>query len=198
MIYSPLIEKAIRIASYRHRNQNRKYPCELPSLSYVSHLFSVALILARYADDENIIAGGILHDIIEDTDYTIEELESDFGTKIKDIVLGVTEKKLDERGERLPWEIRKKAYSESLKNASPESLMICAADKIHNMNSYINYDKTREDAENAMWSKFNASKELKIKTYGDVLEILKKRLNNPIVKECERMFCEMKRVFKVS
>ena len=44
MIYSPLIEKAIRIASYRHRNQNRKYPCELPSLPYVSHLFSVALI----------------------------------------------------------------------------------------------------------------------------------------------------------
>ena len=177
MHLTPRLEKAIKKASILHRNQERKRD----GTPYISHLFSVAFILLNYTDDEDIIIGGILHDTIEDTDYTVEELEKDFGPKIKEIVLGVTEDKSIK-----DWEERKVKYRENLKTAGYESLMVCAADKIHNL---MSLKETFEISGDDLWKSFEApSPEKYFEHHEAVLKILKEKLNNPIVQKLEEQF----------
>ena len=194
MELTPIIEKAIRTAAFYHRNQNRKYPGNFESMPYITHLFSVALILSNYTDDENTIAAGILHDSIEDTDYTVEKLENEFGEKIKDIVLGVTEQKFDANNLKISWKVRKEAYLKNLENAGHESLLICAADKIHNLTSLINDHETRSKD---IWANFNASKEEKMRVYGEILQLLRNKLKNPIVQEYEKVYEEALKAFNI-
>lgn len=178
---TPRIEKAIKKASVLHRNQQRKRD----GTPYISHLFSVAFILLNYTDDENIIAGGILHDVIEDTECTPEELEIDFGPRIKEIVLGVSEDKAIK-----DWGERKKYYRAHLENISFESLMVCAADKIHNLMSLRDvYEVYGGD----LWKSFETpSPQIYFEHHEGVLKILKERLDNPIVTKLERQFQETK------
>ena len=181
MDLTPQIEKAIKKASVLHRNQERKKD----GTPYISHLFSVAWILANYTDDEDIIVAGILHDTIEDTAYTSEQLRDDFGDTINRIVLGVTE---DE--EIKDWTERKKDYLEKIKNADFGSLMVCAADKIHNLMSVADIWEIYGDE---FWNNFNApSPEIYFWYHGEALEILKEKLKNQIVEQLEKQFIETK------
>ncbi|MBI2514637.1 bifunctional (p)ppGpp synthetase/guanosine-3',5'-bis(diphosphate) 3'-pyrophosphohydrolase [Candidatus Wolfebacteria bacterium] len=181
MALTPQIEKAIKKASFLHRNQERKRD----GTPYISHLFSIAIILLDYIDDENIIVSGILHDTIEDTPYTPDNLEKDFGAKIKEIVLGVTEDKNIKA-----WEERKVKYRENLKSASFESLMVCVADKIHNLMSLKDAYETYGDD---LWKSFECPSPEKYFEYHEaVLKILKEKLNNPIVQKLEEQVSETK------
>lgn len=178
MNLTPRIEKAIKLASVLHRNQVRKKD----GTPYISHLFSVAWILSNYTDDENIIVAGILHDTIEDTEYTPEQLENDFGEKIKNIVLGVTED-----GNIKDWLERKKDYLEKMRKDSFESLMVAAADKLHNLMSVaINLNTYGK----GIWSQISGapSPEVYFWYHGEALKILKERLDNPIVSELEKQY----------
>ena len=194
MKFSPTIEKAIRTAAFYHRNQSRKSSGNFKTMPYIAHLFSVALILSNYTDDENTIVAGILHDSIEDTDYSVEELEKDFGEEIKDIVLGVTEHKSDENKLKIPWKDRKNTYLNNLQNERQESLMVCAADKIHNLISLANNYQVQ--GEN-IWANFNAPKEEKMRFYGEVLKSLRDKLKNSIVQEYERIYKEALKAFSI-
>ncbi len=181
MALTPQIEKAIKKASFLHRNQERKRD----GTPYISHLFSVVLILLDYTDEEDIIIGGILHDTIEDTNYTSEEMTDDFGDTINRIVLGVTEDKSIKN-----WEERKNKYRENLKSASLESLMVCAADKIHNLMSLKDAYETYGDD---LWKSFECPSPEKYFEYHEaVLKILKEKLNNPIVQKLEEQVSETK------
>jgi len=105
MKLTPRISDAINYASKLHSKQFRKGDSTLP---YVSHLFAVAWILSEYTDDENIIIAGLLHDSLEDIEgYTYEDLESDFGKRVADIVLNVSEDKVtSEADKKTSWDIR--------------------------------------------------------------------------------------------
>ena len=67
MAYSYRIEQAIKAASVLHREQVRKGSVPFP---YITHLFAVAMIASDYTDDEDVIVAALLHDTIEDTDYS--------------------------------------------------------------------------------------------------------------------------------
>ncbi len=167
MIYTPKIEKAIRKASMLHKKQTRKGFERLP---YVTHLFSVFIILIEYTKDEDVLIAGLLHDTLEDTDYTEDELERDFGSRVKEIVLGVTEQKTKD-GEKLDWADRKREYIQGLEIGPEESLYVSAADKIHNFSSIINgYKNSTEEF------KKDFKSEDRIHFYGGVVEAIVKRL----------------------
>ncbi len=141
MIHTPQIEKAIRKVSLLHRKQVRKGGDELP---YITHLFSVFIILAKYTKDEDVLIAGLLHDTLEDTPYTGDDLEKDFGPRVRNIVEGVTEKKT-RLGKDIDWVERKKGYIEGLKKGPEESLYVSAADKIHNFNTILDqYENNTE------------------------------------------------------
>lgn len=183
MFFTPKIEKAIIKAIKLHHGQRRKVDRQI---SYIVHPITVAIILSHYTISEDIIVAAFIHDAIEDTSYTLKELEQDFGKNIKKIVEEISEEKGKE-DRRATWLIRKKKYLEHLKKASFEAKMICAADKIHNLRSII-LDYEREGEK--IWQKFNAPKEKKFWFYREVLKILKSNLKNPIVKELESTFKE--------
>ncbi|MDX1920086.1 MAG: HD domain-containing protein [Candidatus Caenarcaniphilales bacterium] len=93
-----LIDKAIKVACVAHKDQCRKGS----NVPYVSHLFAVALILQEAGACKEQIIAGILHDTLEDTDYTYEELKEEFGTTIADYV-----KFCSEYDPKAPWQLRK-------------------------------------------------------------------------------------------
>lgn len=189
MKLTPKIEKAIQKASLLHQNQLRKGQ----PFPYLSHLFSVAIILFEFTNDEDIIVAGILHDTLEDTSYTADELEKDFGLKVKEIVLGVSEEKTRD-GVKIDWLERKQKYLERLKNDSFGSLMVCAADKIHNLMSLMNDYKIRGEE---IWQNFNAVKEKKIWYYGETLKAIREKLDNSIIGEYEKIYNEAIELFKI-
>ncbi len=162
MKLTPLVEKALRKSAELHREQRRKGS----NLPYIIHPVSVAIILSNYTKDEKVIAAGLLHDVLEDVPhYRLADLKRDFGKKVADLVLEVTEEK------SLPWQERKKKYINHLKTASKRALLIAAADKIHNLKSHTE-DHLEFGME--MWKKFNASPEKNLWFYGEVVKALKK------------------------
>lgn len=185
MKMTPKIQKAITKASILHHSQKRKGD----GSPYIIHPYSVAFILAGYTNDENIIVAGLLHDVLEDVKgYTAEDMEKDFGNKITQIVKEVSEDKDpndSKEKSKATWQKRKEKYLENLRNGSFEAMMVSCADKIHNLLSMLDAYKKRGDS---MWEDFNAPTDKKIWFYREVLNILKEKLDNEIVKELEEVY----------
>jgi (p)ppGpp synthase/HD superfamily hydrolase len=183
MSYSYRIEQAIRAASVLHKGQVRKGDTPFP---YITHLYAVAMLVSDYTDDEDIIVAALLHDTLEDTDYTPEELQDDFGGIVKDIVLGVTQPEPDAEGKEA-WKNAKKQYIKQLKNAPEGSLMVSAADKIHNMRCIVEdfYDKPSE-----FTASFGGSINDRLLQYQEISNVLNRRLNNGILDEFNHVFTE--------
>lgn len=191
MIFTTKIQKAINLASQLHLGQVRKGDTNLP---YISHPFSVAWILNNYTDDEDVIIAGLLHDVLEDVkNYYYSDLARDFGERIAQIVKGVSEDKDPnvESDDKATWNERKSKYLAGLDNDSDESLMVCAADKIHNLKSMTSAYQEKGEA---LWNDFNSPKEKKLWLYEEITKLLKKRLNNPIVKELEDTCVEAEKI----
>ncbi len=189
MQLTPNIERAIKKASILHDGQKRRGEKSFP---YLTHLFSVATILSEYTRDEQVIIAGLLHDTIEDTDYTFEELEGEFGREVRDIVYFVTEVKV-QGDKRISWKPRKDAYIALLEDANREALFVSAADKIHNLRSTIDDFKKYGPS---IWKNFNTSVENNLWFYASVHEVLKRRLNSVIVDEYEKTLNEAKELFQ--
>lgn len=97
------------------------------------HSISVGFILKNNGCDTEIVITGLLHDIIEDTDYSYNDLKELFGKKIADNVLIVSENKGITN-----WKERKKIYIEKIAIQNSEIVLVELADKLHNLLS--NYD----------------------------------------------------------
>lgn len=183
MIYSELINKAIEFASIAHEKQYRKNPER--KIPYISHCVMVGYILQKALFDEEVVCAGILHDVIEDTGISKEEIEREFGEKIKNLVWSVSEE-----DKSLPWEIRKAKYIEKIKNASSEAKAISIADKIHNLHSMISSLKRGGD----IWSNMKRGKELQIERHEKLLEVFKSSWNHPLVDEFAKVLDELKKL----
>lgn len=118
--------KALKFAEHKHRFQCRKDSCHSP---YIKHPIDVLSILANEANisDENVLCAALLHDTIEDTDTSAEELRIVFGQKIMDIVLELTDDK------DLPKQTRKELQVAHAGQASYEAKLVKFADKIANL-----------------------------------------------------------------
>ncbi|MCT4566012.1 MAG: HD domain-containing protein [Maledivibacter sp.] len=145
--FNYLINKAIEEAAKAHSTQYRK----VTKIPYIVHPFEVALILQENSASEEVIAAGILHDTLEDTELTKEEIRDIFGDRILELVLGASEE-LDDR-ENTPWHDRKLHTIEHLKNAPRDVKMIACADKLSNIRSMI---KGYDDMGDRLWDRFNA------------------------------------------
>jgi (p)ppGpp synthase/HD superfamily hydrolase len=191
MKYTPQIERAIQTATRAHRNQSRKGD---PNLSYISHPFSVFIILSEYTTDEDVLIAGLLHDVLEDADpseYSVAGLTNEFGRKIVSIVREVSEKKdgdLKESDAKNNWEERKIAYLKHLKTSSSEALLVSTADKLHNIeNTLLDYKKLGS----SIWDKFNAPKEKQIWFYKKFNKIIIEKLDNEIVQKLNAVIIEL-------
>lgn len=184
--YSDAINHAFAFAAKHHDRQVRKGT----KLPYLTHPANVALILARYDQDEETIIAGILHDVIEDcvveglTREALEErIGSKFGQSVLEAVLSVTYRKYDDDGVELSSDDRKEDYLARLADANTRALWVCAADKIHNASSIL-ADLRRTVDEDNIWKRFGAGKAGTIKWYSDVHKrLLEVGFKAPIVDE---------------
>lgn len=185
MAYSYAIEQAIRAASVLHKDQVRKGSVPYP---YVTHLFAVATIVSDYTDDEDTIVAALLHDTLEDTDYTEQELEDDFGGAVKDIVVTLTEPKIENK-DRKSVEEQKKQYNKQIRAGSEAALIVVAADKIHNMRSIV---EEYYDDHSLFLANFGPHIEDRILNYQEISNTLNKKLTNSILAEFNNVFTEYK------
>ena len=168
--YSDAINHALAFAAKHHDRQVRKGT----KLPYLTHPANVALILARYDQDEETIIAGILHDVIEDCvveglsrEVLKERIGSKFGDAVLEAVLSVTFRKHDDEGVELSSDERREDYLVRLANAKPRALWVCAADKIHNAGTLLT-DLRRTVEEDNVWKRFGAGRTGTIKWYSDV------------------------------
>ena len=120
------ILKALHFASIKHKDQRRKDEEASP---YINHPIEVAEILARVGQvtDLVVLQSAILHDTIEDTQTTAEEIEALFGAEVRSVVLEVT----DDRS--LLKQERKRLQIEHAPHISTRAQMVKLADKISNV-----------------------------------------------------------------
>jgi guanosine-3',5'-bis(diphosphate) 3'-pyrophosphohydrolase len=124
-----LIIRAMDFAARRHTHQRRKGGQAEP---YVNHVVEVARLLAATSgDDPALVAAGLLHDTLEDTNTTFEELEREFGAEIAGLVQEVTDNKNLEKAER------KRLQIETASKKSPRARLIKIADKTSNLRSVL-------------------------------------------------------------
>lgn len=118
-------QKAKEFAIKAHNGQRRKSDKEKPM---IIHSIDVANILSEYGYDDNVIAAGYLHDVLEDTKYTKEDLLTEFNEDVVSLVLGASEK---DKG--LSWEERKTETINTIKDFDLRHKAVVCADKISNL-----------------------------------------------------------------
>ncbi|MDI3509142.1 MAG: diphosphokinase / guanosine-3,5-bis(diphosphate) 3-diphosphatase [Clostridiales bacterium] len=141
------INKAYEFAENAHRGQAR-----VSGEAYIIHPVQVALILADLGMDASTICAGLLHDVLEDTDYTYDDLAKLFGVEIADLVEGVT--KLG----KLEFQSKKEAQAENLRKMfiamakDVRVIMIKLADRLHNMRTlrYLDRESQIRNAKETM------------------------------------------------
>ena len=117
---------ALQFAAHKHRDQRRK---DLQASPYINHPIALATILWREGKvhEPAVISAALLHDTIEDTETTAEELRKRFGAKVARIVAEVTDDK------SLPKAERKRLQVEHAPHISREAQLVKLADKICNL-----------------------------------------------------------------
>lgn len=149
-LFSPVVERALRVAARCHRHHRRK----ASDLPYLTHPAGVALILLRAGfGDEEILAAALLHDVVEDTDYSLEQMEAEFPAGVAEYVAVLTERKRDSDGTKRSWQDRKREHIEQIGEASVGAKAVVLADKLHNLGTML-YDL---EAGDDLWSRFGAS-----------------------------------------
>merc|ERR1712110_744918 len=118
--------KAADFAAKKHRDQRRKGPDKAP---YINHPIGVANILANEGgiDDPIVLQAALLHDTVEDTDTSLDEIEEQFGKTVRDVVNEVTDQK------DLPSKERKRLQVINAPKKSPRAKLVKLADKLYNL-----------------------------------------------------------------
>lgn len=121
-----LVDKATQFIALKHDGQSRR-GLDIP---YSTHVFGVARILKNAKYPEEIVVAGMLHDILEDSDATEQEIESIFGINILQLVKAVSS--IDKS---IPWRERKQLAIDSVKQLTEEEAAVAIAEKIQNLNA---------------------------------------------------------------
>lgn len=121
---SELVRNAYELLVSKHAGQRQK----VNGHPYVEHPILVASDVSRAGFEPEMVAAALLHDIVEDSDVTVEEVRELFGDRVADLVEAMTD-----TAEVEPYERRKALHRERVVEAGPEAAAIFAADKLNNV-----------------------------------------------------------------
>ena len=141
---------ALSEAFHWHAGQVRKNS----GLPYVIHCIEVAHVIEQMGFNEHCVIAAMLHDTLEDTAMPADRIRLLFGGEVLEMVMGLSETKLNADGKKRPWIDRKRDHLRSLQKSSVSVRAIALADQWHNLRSVMT-DWTEGDG--SFWKVFNAS-----------------------------------------
>lgn len=146
-----IVSEAIVFSTKAHDGMRRR-KSDAP---YILHPMEVGAIVGTMTDSQEVIAAGVLHDVVEDAGITIEEIGEKFGKRVMELVASETENKREELPPEETWRIRKEESLEKLRTTNDiEVLMLWIGDKLSNIRA-IYRDFLVEGI--AIWDKFHQS-----------------------------------------
>jgi (p)ppGpp synthase/HD superfamily hydrolase len=185
VVYSSRLYDAIELAARAHHNQVRK-GTEIP---YIVHPLAVAGWLIRHNCPEYIVISALLHDVVEDTPVSIDELQSHFGREVAELVVA-----LSEPDKKAPWEERKAHTIEYLeKQANEDVLLIALADKLDNIRAI----REGLDGGESIWERFNRPREKQKWYYERLAAVFTRRISRePALTLLSAFKAEVNKVFR--
>ena len=146
-----LVSRAIVFATEAHDGMRRR-KSEAP---YILHPMEVGAIIGTMTDRQEVIAAGLLHDVVEDAGVSIEEIGEAFGARVMELVASETENKREELPPEETWRIRKEETLEGLRQTDDmDVLMLWMGDKLSNIRAIYRDFLVEGDA---LWQKFHQS-----------------------------------------
>ncbi|MCR5352277.1 MAG: HD domain-containing protein [Bacteroidales bacterium] len=142
-----LLDRAIIFAVRAHAGTERRGK----GFPYIVHPMEAMAIVATMTSDQELLAAAALHDTVEDTDATLEQIRAEFGDRVAALV--AVDSESCPGGDR-SWHARKQAAIDVLAGASREAKMVVLGDKLSNMRAIAQDYAERGDA---LWSIFHVS-----------------------------------------
>ncbi len=174
-----LVEKADQMAERAHEGQTRK---EAP-IPYISHPRAVAQMLKDHGFSDAVVAAALVHDVVEDTPVSLDDVRRELGEEVAELVEAVT------YDDSLSWEEKREKYIEAVRQAPEGAKAISVADKIHNAQSFMTGYRAQGKA---MWQNFNRSRDKKLWFEEEMLKMLRETWQHPLVDEYAALVEEMK------
>jgi (p)ppGpp synthase/HD superfamily hydrolase len=168
----PLLSDALDAALAWHGDQRRKGK----DVPYVAHLLGVASLVLDFGGSDEQAAAGLLHDTLEDTDATLEDVRSRFGDTVTSIVEACTDARPDEDRSPSTSMLRKRRYIEHVPSIAPEAALVSACDKLHNLRDMVL--DANSGAFDTSWP-FNVSREEQVSYYRDLVEAMNRNPGVP-------------------
>ena len=143
-----LVDRAIVFAVKAHHNTERRGK----GFPYIIHPMEAMEIVATITPDPELLAAAALHDTVEDTDVTVEQIRREFGDRIADLVHAESDQFPEGVSEEDSWHDRKQAAIDRLAAASRDAKIVAMGDKLSNMRAIWRDYKVKGDA---LWSIFH-------------------------------------------
>lgn len=180
-----LVDKAILYATQAHHGSERRgkgYP-------YIIHPLEAMAIVATITKDPDLLAATVLHDTIEDTDVTYDDIKREFGERIADLVVTETDVRIAPDGNKLTWKERKQRDMDNLRVSSREVKVIAIGDKLSNLRAIARDYRTKGDE---LWQIFRVKdKETHAWRYRGLREALSELSDTFAFREFDRLVEEV-------
>ena len=124
-----LLDRAIIFAVRAHAGTERRGK----GFPYIVHPMEAVEIVATMTADQELLAAAALHDTVEDTDVTIEQIRTEFGDRVASLVAAESDEPHQKRDSIENWRARKQAAMDRLAHGSRETKMVALGDKLSNM-----------------------------------------------------------------
>lgn len=173
-----LLEKSIAFALRAHEGQVRKKS----GTPYILHPMEAATIASTLTDDREVLAAVMLHDTVEDTDVTLDDIRREFGERVAQLVKGETENEYPELTREESWKMRKEESLQRLRvNADYSVKIMWISDKLSNARSML---RIYEEMGDEMWNLFHQKdKSVQEWYYRSVADALKELSETPAYRE---------------
>jgi GTP pyrophosphokinase len=183
----PLLVEALDAAIRWHAGQVRKGT----ATPYVAHLLGTAAIVLDHGGDEDESVAALLHDCVEDTEATVDDVRAAFGERVGAIVAACSDAEGGRGVPKAPWLERKRAHLDHLQDADASVLLVTAADKLDNLRSTLADHRRLGDA---IWERFNAGPEQQLWYYESVAELVRTGLGGSLSEELDAAAAQLRSI----
>ena len=144
------LDKALEFAIKAHSGVERRgkgYP-------YIVHPMEAVSIVATITKDQELLAAAALHDVVEDTNYTVVDIKKEFGDRVANLVAAESDLVVEGKSESESWKERKQYAIDRLKNLSHDAKIVAIGDKLSNARAMLfDYKEMGEK----LWDKFHVN-----------------------------------------